>query len=74
MTRHISQIGWASYYPIEHTTNKLQLNMFRVLPEAWFNKKIMPFAEFKRTVMRGQHDKLMRYDVVVPPYIAVDLW
>jgi len=48
--------------------------MFRVLPEAWFNKKIMPFAEFKRTVMRGQHDKLMRYDVVVPPYIAVDLW
>jgi hypothetical protein len=34
----------------------------------------MLFVDFKEIVLAGDPEELLRYDVVVLPFIAVDLW
>jgi hypothetical protein len=52
----------------------LQLDLYRLLPTAAYDKQIMPFTTFQTLVLGLVPEELKKFDVVVLPFIAVNLW
>jgi hypothetical protein len=51
----------------------LKLDIYHLLPNKSYNKSIMLFKDFKEIVLAGNPKVLQGYNVVVLPFIAIDL-
>ena len=45
-----------------------------MIPSERYQKNLMSFSEFKKIVKIGDAAELKKHEVVMAPYIPVDLW